>query len=319
MPINVFDDPYPAATTSQEFVPAAPAGGTPTPPTSWARTFLVLLVALGLVAGGAYGVYQYREPSGTASTSPSSYLTKPQPMRPKGECIDASGSSGDHGALARLALTTTRNIVGRWTTRSAVPDSRPVAAQPGLSLTARVVQADSFGTSDSAAHTATVNIGSVDGLSDAAPLAQTPGYIDRSRLYREEHATVLRQLTRAKAGVRAGSAELQRLIGQGSSGSDVTGCVLALAGILGPNSDIFVVSDLEDTRFTAPRDARLTGSMKGVRLWIAQACPSGLPQACQAQQRAFISRLTPLGLHKSAVTTVRPENTVGAVHDWLGR
>ncbi len=322
VPINIFDDQSgsgnppqlsPAATTARR------SSTSPPPPQrgSGSAVPIALLGALALIAGG-YGVYRYQHDA-PPPVAGASYIVKAETDRPKGECIDSSGSGGDHGALAKVALKTTAQIVSAWAPPGSVPDNVAVPAHQGLTLVARVVEADSFGTANAAVHTASVTIPAVAGLNAAAPLAEEPNYIDRSQTYSAQHSTVQRQLAAARSAVESGTSAIDRLVGQTSSGSDVTGCVLALAGILGPNSDILVASDLEDTRFTAPGAAHLAGSMKGVRLWIVQACPSGVPKACQKQLETFLGRFTPLGMSSNQVKSVRPEAASEAVHDWLGR
>jgi hypothetical protein len=123
----------------------------------------------------------------------------------------------------------------------------------------------------------------------------------------------------AAAAAKQGSAAIRKLADRRSRGSDVTGCVLALANMLGPDSDLLVVSDLQDTRFTAPRDSRVAGSLTGVRLWIAQSCPSGIPRKCQRQIDLFLRRLQPLGLSADRVTVQRPEQLSATVRGWVGR
>lgn len=316
MTIQIFDD------EPQPVLPVRPSS--PPPPRRGRSRRGLLLGSLGLavLAGSALGGWWWLgrdwSPS-DESTASASFLVPASPTRPKGGCFDASRSSGDHGATAAQALRTTRAVVSTWTTGTAVPENRRVPARLGLDLVLRVVQADSYTTAAASRYTVNVSIPPVAGLDAPAPVGAEDDYLERSTRYEREHRRVVSQLRRARTAVQRGGDEVGRLVGQGSSGSDVTGCVLALAAILGPRADILVVSDLKDTRFTAPDGADLSGRLQGVRVWIAQACPSGIPATCEAQRATFVRHLRPLGLDPGSVTSVRPELAASAVHTWLGR
>ncbi len=319
MPISIFDDQPAPSRRSRSHTPSGGFDPFAEPPRNRKMYAGVAFLAVALAAGGTAavrsGLLDREPPEQDAPT----YLVTGPTTRPKGECVDASSSSGDRGALARTALTTTNQVLRSWVRGDEVSEAAAYDAQPGLSLTVRIVQADSFTTAGANGSTAMVTVPDVPGLSKPAPLPAEDDFLALDSIYRREHASVEGRLTKAREAITAGAADVRRLVGQISSGSDVTGCVLALAEILGPDSDILVVSDLQDTRFTAPEDARLTGRMNGVRLFIAQSCPSGDPRACRRDQATFVRRLLPLGLTADDVTTARPELGADLVRTWLGR
>lgn len=229
-----------------------------------------VVVAAAVVAGVVYTSHQHSAKT-TAGGPPESYIIQPAPARKAGACVDSSGSAGDGGSLARTTLRTTNDVLRSWTTGLKISTSGEVKPQRGLTLVVRVVEANSFGTRQADAHTAMATIPGVSGLTQAEPVSSEDSYVEKIDQYDADHKRAASELSAARKARASAIADVGKLIPQVSSGSDVTGCVLALADILGANSDILVVSDLQDTKFTAANPDQLAGRMNGIRLWIAQA------------------------------------------------
>lgn len=311
---------------TQSAYPNPYANLTPEPTRRAGRGLLVLVLAVAAAIGLTLGIAKaWLDPDGPAegatatATAESVESEVPDPVVGNA-CVDFSGSVVQVDDLPSRAVESLATALSVWSAVPAVKTTVAAPIQTPLSLTVRLVQDNSYTTGEGPG-LVRGQVPAFPGLSGKPPRSDDADYATKSAAY-------LTRVEAARSALTAQGAELDRVrdglqvLGkQRSHGSDVLGCVAAVAESSGAvDQDILVVSDLADTRLTEPNGAarRFPGKyLRSARVTIIQACPSGSPQKCSTLLAQFRQGLQRMGLPASAVTVSRSETAADTVDGWL--
>lgn len=229
-----------------------------------------------------------------------------------GACIDPTLS------IVRSFAPAIRSDLAR-AVGSLAPPARPVptsaapAPRPGLSLTVREVDTNSF-SSDPGPYARTVTVPGVPGLLHARPGASVPDYGRQLRIWSSGYRIVKSaRHAAARAAARAARAIATLPLDQNAkSNSGITACISALLTTVPPSGQhsYLLASDLEQN---VP--SQLAGSFDGAPLVIIQTCDSGDESFCAGLLERFLAAMHQL--HVGQVIVIRPENAGHAIWQWM--
>ena len=290
------------------------------------RGLIVLMVIVAAAVGVIFGIAKAwlsteGSPTDAAATAPVVGATTEALDPVVGNvCVDSSGSVVQVDDLPARAVESLAAALTVWPAVPAVKNTVAAPVQAPLSLTVRLVQDNSYTTGEGPG-LVRGQVPGFPGLSGKPPRSDDADYATKSAAYLTRVEAARSALTAQGAEVDRVRDGLQVLGKQRSHGSDVLGCVAALAESSGTvDQDILVVSDLADTRLTEPNGAtrRFPGKyLRSTRVTIIQACPSGSPQKCSTLLAQFRQGLQRMGLPASAVTVSRSETAADTVDGWL--
>lgn len=254
-------------------------------------------------------------PAASAPTASNTFTTRELAAA---SCIDASGSvvkADDAPTRALLALG--KGLTNWPVVHGPVKMTAASAAQYPLQLVVRLVEKNSYLT-EAATSLVEVTIPAYPGVTGRLPSTDADDYAVRFATYKAHVTEAERARQDQEAAAHAAADQLSDLSHRRSTGSDVLGCVAAVAESAHPQ-DILIVSDLADTRLTeddgTPR--KFPTSLQSTNITIVHVCPSGSPQRCSAAATTFATGLRNMGLPDGNLNIVRAERTEDQVHSWI--
>jgi hypothetical protein len=246
----------------------------------------------------------------SGATSPATALTL-------GACIDPTGSIVSSFAPA-IRDDLAQAVAGLAPPAGTLPTNTlggrgPVTApQPGVSLTVRQVDTDSFSSAPDPAYMRTVAIPAVPGLAEQRPSPGPEDYPKQLRNWTAGYQTVSAARQAARTAATSGAATIAGMSLDRLGHSAISACVSALLTTvpLGGSHSYLIASDLEENM-----SPQLAGSFAGAPLIIIQTCDTGDQAYCQGLLERFTQTMHRLGV--GSITVVRPENALTAITQWI--
>ena len=275
---------------------------------------LVLGHVITLGRPGSPQVAQSPLPTPAAATSA---VTTPAPDLTLGACIDATGSIVSSFAPA-IRDDLARAVAGLAPAAGTLPTNTldgqgPVTEPgPGVDLTVRQVDTNSFSSAPDPSYLRNVTVPAVPGLAEQRPDPGAQDYLSQLRNWTAGYDTVAAARQAARAAATSAAASIAGMPFDRLGNSAISACISGLLTTVprrGTHSYL-LASDLEENM--APQ---LAGTFAGAPLVIIQTCDSGNAAFCLQLRQSFTQEM--LGWDVGQITVVRPEDAMTAIALWI--
>jgi hypothetical protein len=261
------------------------------------RTITAAGLAAALLAAPVSGCSMVNPPAPPFTAAPTAGAftpERPAPTVQEGICLDPSGSTGAGFANSIRELVVA--VVRGWAAPAPpVPPTAGSPPQPGLDLRIRLVSTSSYWTRSPSL---SFSIPAVPGLA-ARPSSTEAAYSSKEPAW---SAAARHVVTLAAAAHREAAAATVKItsLPLPAEGSEIVGCVSALARTMGPGPRRLVLaSDLEQNQ-----PPQLDGELQGTRVLIIQPCARDAGR-CSTLRDRWSQLLR--GRGAAGVTVIRPE------------